>query len=264
LNKEEIISSGLLELYATGIASPEEIRLVEQALLQYPALKAELNEIENSLERYTQAQAIEPSDVVKEKIFNQLAVQPAKKSPIAQIIPITRKVYRIPQFFRILTAILLILLVESVILIYSFYNKYHHTLNDLQLARHQVQQMETSNEAMTSDMRVMMNKDAMSVVLNGTPKAPDAMAKLFWMKNTGEVYISPASLPETPAGKEYQLWAIVDGQPQNAGMIQAKNGNYHMQKMKSFRKADAFAITLENTGGSPAPTMDQMIVFSKI
>ncbi len=247
-----------------GISSPEETLIVEDCLKNYPELKQELNQIEKSLEDYAQAHAMQPSSSVKEKILNQIAAQPAKKNPLAQIIPITRKVYRIPQFFKLIAAVLLILLVESVILIYSFYNKYHHTLNDLQLAQQKIEQQEKSNRAMSTDLNVMTDKHALPVVLNGTPKSPDALAKIFWMKNTGQVYIDPSNLPEVPAGKQYQLWAIVDGKPEDAGMIATKKGIYHIQKMKSFGKVDAFAITLEKTGGSPTPTMDEMVVSAKM
>ncbi|HEV8079376.1 MAG TPA: anti-sigma factor, partial [Chitinophagaceae bacterium] len=74
----------------------------------------------------------------------------------------------------------------------------------------------------------------------------------------------PTNLPQTPDGKQYQLWAIVDGKPVDAGMISTEKGIYHIQKMKSFGKAEAFAITMEKKGGSPTPTMDQMIVQAKI
>ena len=47
-------------------------------------------------------------------------------------------------------------------------------------------------------------------------------------------------------------------------MISTEKGIYHIQKMKSFGHAEAFAITLEKTGGSPTPTMDEMYVISKI
>ncbi len=104
----------------------------------------------------------------------------------------------------------------------------------------------------------------MPVVLNGTPHAPDALAKIYWMKNTGEVYVDPTNLPGVPEGKQYQLWAIVDGKPVDAGMISTEKGIYHIQKMKSFGQAQAFAITLEKAGGSPTPTMDQMFVIAKI
>jgi anti-sigma-K factor RskA len=47
-------------------------------------------------------------------------------------------------------------------------------------------------------------------------------------------------------------------------MISTEKGVYHIQKMRSFGKAQVFAITLEKAGGSPTPTMDQMIVQAKI
>jgi anti-sigma-K factor RskA len=84
------------------------------------------------------------------------------------------------------------------------------------------------------------------------------------MKNTGEVYVDPTNLPDPAAGKQYQLWAIVDGKPVDAGMISTQKGVYKIQKMKSFGKAQAFAITLENEGGSPTPTMAEMYVIAEI
>ena len=264
MNREDIISSGLLELFAMGISSPEETHIVQQGLKQYPELREELSGIEQSLEDYAQAHSMRPSDSVKEKIFNQIATQPVKKNPAAQIIPMTKKVYHIPLFFKLMAAVMFILLVESGVLIYSFYNKYHQTLNDLKFAQEKVDQQEKSNLAMSSDLNVMTDRHALPVVLNGTPKSPEALAKLFWMKNTGQVYIDPSNLPAVPAGKQYQLWAIVDGKPEDAGMITTEKGIYHIQKMKSFGKVDAFAITLEKTGGSPTPTMDEMIVSAKM
>ena len=264
MNKDEIISSGLLELFAMGIASPEEIQIVNDGLKKYPELKGELNEIEKSLEDYAQANAMQPSPSVKQKIINQITSQQAKTIPIPQIIPPNKKVYRIPQFFKLAAAVLAILLVESVVLIYSFYHKYNHALADLQSAKQTIEQQQKSNAAMTADLGVITNRYAQPVVLNGTPKSPDALAKIFWMKNSGQIYIDPTNLPQVPAGKQYQLWAIIDGKPVDAGMIKTEKGIYHVQKMKSFGKIDAFGITLEKTGGSPTPTMDEMIVSGKM
>ena len=247
-----------------GISSPEETQIVEDGLNEFPGLKQELNDIEALLEAYAQAHAMQSSATVKEKVFSQIAAMPAKKNPVAQTIPITRNVYRIPPIFKLIAAVLLVLLVEGIILIYSFYHKYHDTLDDLQLAQEKIEQQEKANFAMSSDLTVITDKHALPVILNGTPKAPGALAKLFWMKNTGQVYIDPSNLPEVPAGKQYQLWAIVDGQPVDGGMIATKKGIYHIQKMKSFGKVEAFAITLEKAGGSPTPTMDEMVVIAKM
>jgi len=267
LNKEDIISSGLLELYALGLASPGEALQVEEWINQYPEIKQELDAIEGSLETYAQANAIEPSSSVKDKIFSQIAKEELTDPdhiPSANFSAVQQKVYRIPAFFKLAAAAIIILLIGSIVLNYSYYNKYQSANNKLQVAQEKIKQNEQANLAMKDDIDVMSDKNSMPVVLKGTPHAPDALAKIYWMKNTGEVYVDPTNLPSVPGGMQYQLWAIIDGKPVDAGMISTEKGIYHIQKMKSFGRAEAFAITLEKTGGSPTPTMDQMYVIAKI
>ena len=69
-------------------------------------------------------------------------------------------------------------------------------------------------------------------------------------------------MPQPSQGKQYQLWALVDGKPVDAGMVDANCTT--VCKMKNIPKAQAFAITLEKAGGSPSPTMEAMYVFGKV
>ena len=109
-----------------------------------------------------------------------------------------------------------------------------------------------------------LNKYSQPVSLDGLPAAPEAAAKIFWMKNTGEVYIDASNLPEAPAGMQYQVWGIVDGKPVDGGMIiTTKNEDkFRIHKMKSFGnlKVQAFAVTLETTGGNPTPKGDMYVM----
>lgn len=270
MNKEDIISSGLLELYALGMASPEETTQVEKALVQFPEVKKELEAIEIAMETYAQANAIEPSSHIKDKIFSQLTNEEGGKvqeirsgnSNPEKIIQ-EKSLYRIPLYFKLAAAAMIILLIGSIALNYSYYSRYQDTANQLQVARDEIKQNEDANLAMKDQLNVMSDKNAMPIVMKGTPQAPEALAKIYWMKNTGEVYVDPTNLPIAPEGKQYQFWAIIDGKPIDGGMIATRNGIYHIQKMKSFGHADAFAITLEKTGGSPTPK-GEMFVISKI
>lgn len=267
MNKEDIISSGLLELYAMGLASPEEIQQVEDWVKQYPEIKQELNAIEMSLESYAQAHAIAPSASVKDKILAQISQDDQKNilhvSSIDYDATAPSKVYRIPAFFKFAAAAIFILLIGSVVLNYSYYTKYQSASKELQVAQQKIDQQDQANLAMKNDINVITDRNSLPVVLKGTPNAPNALAKIFWMKNTGDVYVDPSNLPAVPEGKQYQLWAIIDGKPVDGGMISTEKGIYHIQKMKSFGHADAFAITLEKTGGSPTP-QGEMYVISKI
>jgi anti-sigma-K factor RskA len=278
---KDIISSGLLELYITGLTSEEETLQVEQWAKKYPEVRTEIEELQRVMESYAMAEAIQPDaelkekilakiqpdDSVKDKIFSRIQTTP-KQEPFTVIKTPEKineeKIYSIPSYFKWAVAASIILLIGSLILNYTFYNKYKTASNDLQVAQNDLQKQEQLAAAMHKDMDVVTDRNAMPVVLNGTPHAPDALAKIFWMKNTGDVYVDPTNLPETPAGKQYQLWAIVDGKPVDAGMITTQKGVYHIQKMKTFGKAQAFAITLEKAGGSPTPTMEEMVVQAKI
>ena len=263
MNSNDIISSGLLELYALGLTSPEERAQVEQWILQFPEVKEELLAIENAMESYAHATSIAPPPGVKESILEKISAVHGPRSTVD-----SKKggaqVYRIPSWFKLAAAVCLLCLAASLVLNYNYYQKYRSANADLQVAQNQLTQQKEVAEAMNKDMTVITDKHALPVVLNGTPHAPDALAKIYWMKNTGEVYIDPTNLPEVPSGKQYQLWAIVDGKPVDAGVISTKKGVYHIQKMKTFGKAEAFAITMEKEGGSPTPTMEEMYVIAKI
>jgi anti-sigma-K factor RskA len=275
LNKEDIISSGLLELYALGLASPEEQLQVEEGLKLYPEVRQELEAIELSLESYAQTHAVEPSAEVKNKILGQITTvetsnnHTEEKPKVHHILGedsklLHQNIYRIPPFFKIAAAAVLIALIYSVILNYSYDIKYQNVKEELTDAQKKLKENQQAAVAMKDQLNVISDKSALPIVLKGTTKEPDALAKIYWVKNSGDVYVDPTNLPEVPAGKQYQLWAIVDGKPVDAGMITTKKGIYHIQKMKSFGHAEAFAITLEKEGGSPTPTMDQMYVISKI
>ena len=69
---QDIISSGLLELYAAGLTSNAESAQVQAWVKQYPEVAAELKAIELGLENYAQANAVAPAADVKDKLFAQI------------------------------------------------------------------------------------------------------------------------------------------------------------------------------------------------
>lgn len=255
----EIISSGLLELYAAGLTTNEETLQVEQWVQQYPQVAAELKAIQDNVEAYALAHAVAPSDDVKAKVMlrinetNKATVVPLKKISIAPVVGI-------PRYWKWLAAASILLLMGSVAMNVMFYGKYDIASKKLDETQQQLAITSQSNDSMKTDMGIVHNKYSMPVALHDMDTTSDAAAKVFWMKNTGEVYVDPSNLPAIPSGKQYQLWAIVDGKPVDAGMIlTAKNGDkYRIQKMENKKftniAVQAFAISLEKEGGNPTPT----------
>ncbi len=253
MNVQEIISSGLLELYAAGLASEAEQQQVQQWRVQYPEVAAELDAIESGLETYAQANAVTPKAEVKEKLFAQINQQPA-----APVVNISAGRGQEPRFdiWKWAVAASVVLLLGSTVLNITFYNRSETAEAKLAIAEAQVKEASDMAETLKHDMDVVQSKYSLPVALKGMPEMPDAKAKIFWMTNTGDVMIDASNLPDAPAGMQYQFWAIVDNKPVDGGLIitNDKGKKFRMQKMKSFGHAEAFAISLEKAGGNPTPT----------
>lgn len=265
LNAKEIISSGILELYCTGLTNAAESAEVAQWAKQFPEVAAEIEAIQSGLEAYAQTHAIEPASGVKEKIL--ASINTSESAPVVnmpQSETVEKKVFAMSPVWKYAAAASIVLLLGSLILNYSYYSKYKTANDQLASAQTELQQQKNMAKALNEEMGVIGDRNAMPVSLNGLPDVPEAAARIYWMKHTGEVYIDPSNLPQAPKGKQYQFWAIVDGVPVSGGMIDTNieidGKKIRIQKMKSFGKAQAFAVSLEDAGPEkPAPTKVMVI-----
>ena len=257
MNAQDIISSGLLELYAAGLASSEEKVQVENWIKQYPEVAAELNAVEMGLENYALANAVAPGNEVKGKIFTAInTLKPVKNTAAEMSNVLQAKIIPFSNYWKWAAAASVALLIGSVAMNVMYYNKYDTAAKGLHETQQQLALEQQRGKEMKTDMDVVHNPYSIPVSLKGQEVMPDATAKIFWMQNTGEVMIDASNLPDAPAGMQYQFWAIVDGKPENGGLIitNDKGKKFRMQPMKAFGKAQAFAISLEKEGGNPTPT----------
>ena len=87
---------------------------------------------------------------------------------------------------------------------------------------------------------------------------------LAWNSVSKKVMVDVPSmkLPQHDEKHQYQLWALVNGKPVDMGVFDLpKADTAGVKEMKAIASAQGFAVTLEPTGGSINPTMDQMVVI---
>jgi anti-sigma-K factor RskA len=240
-----------------GQTTNAETEQVLQWKKMHPAIAQELDAIENSLEMYAQSKAIVPALNTKQLIMQQVAATKVTETPVVNISTSNKW-----KWLAAASTVLFLLATITSILFLSQKNKTQSALAALQ---QKVNKIDTVNNNLQQDLNAVLTSNSQPIVLQGTPKFPASTAKIFWIKNTGDVYVAPSGLPDAPNNLQYQLWALIDGKPVNAGMIikDKSNNKYSIQKMQSFNKVDAFAITLEPKGGSENPTMENMYVMAK-
>ncbi len=271
----QIISSGILESYVLGNASPEEIKKVQELEKLYPEIKAEIEGIEEALMGYAEASAENPSVGLKSKIQNQLfstdykSVDHNKEAKIIPLTPVTAENQN--KLMRFSFAASVALLVVSSIVNFSLYKKLDNAENELaqinaekSVLADQFNAQQTSLKQKEFELAIFMKPGSKMVSLKGLDISPASAATILWNTLDKTVYINIASLPLPPKGKQYQLWALVDGKPVDAGVFNVGDDIQLVQKMKDMPNAQAFAVTLENAGGSPAPTMEAMYLIGNV
>ena len=276
--------SGDLELYILGMLPKEEADKIEQLAKLFPEVQAELDRISESLEAFGNMATVTPSASVKDNLMGKLRAMKEEEQKVIPFGSVGKKenetgnsglespVREIPKRANkpswLLAASFIGLIVSLGGLIY-FFSQHKQSQTELASLKQQVDTLRTNSStqqqeilAYSQTMQMIHDATYKKIELTNVPGKPSAMAQVFWNTKTKEVFIADVSLPQAPSNKQYQLWAIVDGKPVDAGMLgDAKN---LAQKMKVFERAEMFAITLEQKGGSPTPTMEEMYVAGKV
>ncbi|MFX8055756.1 anti-sigma factor, partial [Acinetobacter baumannii] len=73
--------------------------------------------------------------------------------------------------------------------------------------------MQTKLDEMDKNMQLITGPDMIKVALSGVAGKESSQAVVYWDKNNKDVYLVAKALPQAPKGKQYQLWALMDGKP---------------------------------------------------
>ncbi|MFA9213747.1 MAG: anti-sigma factor domain-containing protein [Candidatus Methylacidiphilales bacterium] len=264
MSNSDIIESGILECYALGMCSDSEKLEVEKLCAENTMAEKELVTIQKTLFLFGQAHQVHPKPEVKNNIFAQLNIKEPRKEE-AKIITLAPKKYN----FSIAASLALFgISVVANIVIYLKYQSANEQVLALSGKNSQMAETLKTNkvrlENMNSELAFIGNEQTSKIPLKGVAKSPESMVMIYWNKQTKEVYAEVKNLPQAAEGLQYQLWAIVDGKPVDAGMIAKNSSDSVLLKMNNFETAQAFAITLEKEGGSLSPTLTEMYVMGAV
>ena len=227
---QEYIQSGAIESCVLGLADEEDMAELLRLKLAHPEVAAALEAAESWLEQYADAHAVPVSNEIRDKVLDVLRRDTAGVGVR----------YRRNRFYQLLAAASLLVAVSSVGLVLHYHQKYTATAQDYSIV---------------SSARIL------KISLPGVAGKENDLATVYWDTLSKDVYLRADRLPKAQAGRQYQLWAIVDGKTVDAGVLENCEG---LCRLKSVARAQAFAITLEKAGGSPTPTLSQMVVLGKI
>jgi anti-sigma-K factor RskA len=257
VNVKEYISSGIVESYVMGLASEAERQEFEVNCTQYPEIAEARTSFELALEKQLLGDAVPAPGFLKGQIEEKI------KSAGFETITTELEEERVPVrrmgVWRWVSAASLILLAGSVYWTITTNKKYQDLQARNKELQNKVEESTVQMNEMQDDLDKLRNHPMKTAALKG--EGNQAYAIVYWdtVSTSRDVYLMINNLPQPASDKQYQLWALLNGQPIDLGMIEAKQQRL-LYRMKNVQNAQAFAITLEPMGGSPTPTTKPIAV----
>lgn len=264
MNKEEIISSGILEQYALGGLAESERTQIEELLASNAEVRAEMDSIESTLEKLAFEGAIAPKDEVRVNLLNKLTHNNRLEEKENGSNSSDGKSKNSIVLWQWLSAACFAAFIITGFLAYNLKEKLNETETRLDIAMQDKRVLAENLQQVEYRLEQSNVGGFNKIELKGTENAPDALASILWNEQLEEVYFTFQNLPELDTESQYQLWVIKDGKPVDMGVIDYANAEQSLVRMKNTNSAEAFAITIEPKGGSINPTLEKMVVMGAV
>ena len=271
MNIPDYITSGTLESYALGVVSDQERREVECLSAIYPELRQELDRLTLALENYALMHSVAPPADLQDRIRQRLTfadpAMPAEEE--AKVIPLQRERPVFQVAWLAAAAVGLVLIAFAYFLMNQLQNKRKlgeqmaQVNTQLQTEVGQLRQQQTR----AGQLLTLLRQPGVATIRLAAAK-PDgerADVLVYWNRPKQQVTLEIERLPGLPADKQYQLWALIDGKPVDAGVFSDRTDRFTLQTTnRAIKSADTFAITVEKLGGSPSPTLAALVALGKV
>jgi anti-sigma-K factor RskA len=276
---ENFISSGIIEAYVLDQLSEQDRHEVQQMAREHQEVRIAILEAEETLLVFAQKGSIEPPKTAKSDLFNNLNIDLNNLNQVTEQHNIDHKMQQpsanvkkgVRSFYPALSAAASIIAILGIVLTIYYRNQWLQSEDRLsslyaqnEMLAQQYNIVKNQADQYANNLEVLRQPGIENVQMSGLETAPNAQAMVHWNKNTNQVYLNAKKMPSNDLKNQYQLWAIVDGNPVDMGVFDVSGDMTTLLEMKKIEKASAFAVTLEPRGGSENPSLDKMYVMGQI
>ncbi|MGS2727111.1 anti-sigma factor domain-containing protein [Psychroserpens sp. BH13MA-6] len=252
MDKAYILEHGILELYLLGELNATEQRQVEDILNTDSELKTIFENLEADFQTLAFENAINPPKTVKENLLKSV------KNPQPKVVAI-QKSKNTKTYLGIAASVAALLLIGTIWL----FKELNNTQEALKIAQEEKSLLLKEMEGLSSNYEILSkwaevinSPDVQQYILTGNDLAPDAKIVSYVNHKAKQVVINAKKLPQLDDQHDYQMWADVEGEMINMGVI---HKNTTLLAMNYIENAESFNITIEPAGGNDHPTVSRLI-----
>ncbi len=250
--KEKIkifLDSDLLEKYLLDTTTDEETLRVERYIAMYPEVREVYNELQDNLESFAKMYAVKTPEGLKNKITTRIKTERAGRKKFTK--------YLVAASF----AALLFAGVAS-----FFWNQNQSLQQENTIVNNKIKTLEADMRQQLEDVRnqfiVLNNPQTRRLSVRGNKKAKELKAVAYINPVKKLSYINVSKLPNLPENQCFQMWAEVNGEMINLGIIEEASDKEKLLALPYSNNAVSY-ITIEPKGGNLSPTLDNKVANIK-
>ena len=251
MDKKHILDNGLLEQYLLGELNAQDCEKIEQVLASDTELKAQFDAIEKDFETLGLENAIAPPKGIKYQLIQDIREAKDTKN--------NKSNTNLKYYLGIAASIAALLMLGN----FWMYNELSEVKDQLQTVETEktelndkLNNLNQQLENETALFATLTHPDTEQYVLKGNSLMPGGKVVSYVNHSTKSVVINTERLPKLDDAHDYQMWADVEGEMINMGVI-AKDQN--LMTMTYIDHAESLNITIEPTGGNDHPTVSQLV-----
>jgi Anti-sigma-K factor rskA len=265
MDLQSFLQSGLLESYSLGQCDPTEKATVELMLSQHEVVRTELENIETALEQFAQTQAVAPPEWMKGRVMDML--DPMSKPSL----PTTPNAPNIPngRDFNLLSLILGAGAIVLGTMFFNSNNKAKILKNEAEKAKTQLidcEKQKNTNQSLQQQIAHINDPATQKTLVKWLESGvnTEATASVYFNSKTQKAFVGQTQIPTLPTNQDYQLWVIVEGNPNPKPLNVLKNDDTLAAVNNFVGKAQAFAISIEPKGGSINGKPTTVVMLGKV
>lgn len=247
-----------------GLLSEAEAREVEQVVMSYPEVRAELSAMEDALTQYAIAKGIPMPEQLPERIVKRIELL---DKPKAEPTPKTGSAGRGTGRGNgglILLGVLLAGALVGLFLLWSRNSQLQENNNNLQAELQSTQDscavIQDELTEISLHLAILRSEGNETYIMRGTPANPGAIANIYYNPQDRRAFLDIRELPPPPPGQQYQLWGLNASGPISMDVFDLPPADtIQFIEVPFIENVSQFAVSLEPQGGSPTPTAVHLI-----
>ena len=260
-DRNTIIESGMLEMYLLGVLPDEQVTMLEKMLSEDAILAEKYAEIEQDFEKVSLENAVQPPAFIKENLFTTIKEDHSKVKPLQkeEKTTISKKGGNPQSFMWIAAGLAAIFMVSSL----WMFTQWNNTQDDLQVTQQELKTIKEQISSLEGNLKdsqllaaVVKDPNTLQYALKGNDKIPGGFATAYINHEDKSAIVNAQKLPALPADKTYQMWADVEGEMIDMGVIDKSKD---VVVLKYIDEATSLNITIEPAGGSDHATVAQLV-----